>query len=154
MRTKPDDSHELSLPSSSSFVAGSTLQIFNLELKAKMKSYNMTEPVSFWRWASPSIIALVTSNAVYHWSIEGDSAPTKVFDRHPSFGANVQVINYQLSPDGKWCLLGGIFSNNGAISGTMQLYSVEKRVSQMLTGHTGTFAKIKPEGRTDEVRVG
>ena len=30
--------------------AQSTLQIFNLELRAKMKSHNMTDPVVFWRW--------------------------------------------------------------------------------------------------------
>ena len=133
--------------------AGQTLQIFNLDLKAKMKAHNMPEPIAFWRWASPSIIALATATSVYHWSIEGDSAPVKVFDRHPSFGANVQIINYQLSPDGKWCLLGGIYSNNGAVAGTMQLYSIDKRVSQLLSGHTGTFAKFRPEGRADDAQV-
>lgn len=88
--------------------AGQTLQIFNLELKARMKNYNMTEPVTYWRWATPSIVALVTATAVYHWSIEGDSAPQKMFDRNAALGAGTQIINYQLSPDGKFCLLGGI----------------------------------------------
>jgi clathrin heavy chain len=26
----------------------------------------------------------------------------KVFERHPSIAANAQIINYQMSPDGKW----------------------------------------------------
>ena len=29
------------------------LQIFNIELKSKMKSHQMPESVVFWRWLSP-----------------------------------------------------------------------------------------------------
>ncbi|GMH83342.1 hypothetical protein TrST_g4351 [Triparma strigata] len=133
--------------------AGQTLQIFNLELKARMKNYNMTEPVTFWRWATPSIVALITATAVYHWSIEGDSAPQKIFDRNAALGAGTQIINYQLSPDGKFCLLGGISQGAGGIAGTMQYYSMAKRISQVLHGHAGTFATITPEGRTDPAQV-
>ena len=88
--------------------AGQQLQIFNLELRAKMKSHQMPETVVFWRWVSPSTIALVTPTAVFHWSTEGSSAPSKVFDRHAQLGEGTQVINYQVSPDEKWCLLMGI----------------------------------------------
>ncbi|CAN0537341.1 unnamed protein product, partial [Scytosiphon promiscuus] len=31
--------------------------------------------------------------------------------------------------------------------------SVDKRVSQILNGHTGTFAKIKIPGRAEEAQV-
>ncbi len=133
--------------------AQQTLQIFNLDLKAKMKSHAMPEQVTFWRWATPSIIALVTPTAVYHWSVEGDSAPVKLFDRNASLGAGCQIINYQLSNNGKWCLLGGISQGAGGIVGTMQLYSIDKRVSQVLQGHSGCFAEILPEGRTDKAQV-
>ena len=64
--------------------ARSTLQIFNLEMKSKMKTHNMTEGVIFWKWISLNTIALVTKTSVYHWSMEGDSQPQKMFDRHPS----------------------------------------------------------------------
>ena len=76
--------------------AGQTLQIFNLELRAKMKSHNMPEVVTYWRWITPNAIALVTATAVYHWSIEGDAAPVKVFDRNPALGEGTQIINYQV----------------------------------------------------------
>ena len=33
------------------------------------------------------------------------------------------------------------------------LLSVDKRVSQILNGHTGTFAKIKIPGRAEEAQV-
>lgn len=135
--------------------SGQQLQIFNLELKAKMKSYAMPAPVSFWRWISPNTIALVTAQAVFHWSIEGDSAPVKIFDRNAALGASTQIINYQVSADDKWCLLCGISAGTvpGVINGNMQLYSVDKSVSQMLTGHSGVFTVVQVPGRSEPAQV-
>lgn len=62
-----------------------------------MKSTTMTEAVVFWRWTSVNNIVLVTATAVFNWSIEGESAPTKVFDRHQSLAEGVQIINYQVN---------------------------------------------------------
>ena len=62
-----------------------------------MKNSTMSEAVVFWRWTSNNNIALVTASAVYHWSIEGESPPQKVFDRHQSLVDGVQIINYQVS---------------------------------------------------------
>mmetsp|Transcript_20888 Transcript_20888/g.27094 ORF Transcript_20888/g.27094 Transcript_20888/m.27094 type:complete len:1733 (+) Transcript_20888:121-5319(+) len=134
--------------------AGSQLQIFNLELRAKMKSHTLEAACVFWRWTSPNNIALVTPQSVFHWSIEGTSEPVKVFDRHASLAEGTQIINYQVSADEKWCLLMGIAQGQGGIiQGTMQLYSIEKGVSQTLQGHTGCFHKITVPGRTDPAQV-
>ncbi len=56
-----------------SFSANKTLQIFNIEMKSKMKAHNMTEDVQFWKWISINTVALVTDNACYHWSMEGET---------------------------------------------------------------------------------
>lgn len=71
----------------------------------------------------------------------------KVFDRNPALGEGTQIINYQVSVDGKWCLLCGISAGAtpGVINGNMQLYSIEKATSQMLQGHSGAFTVIKGE---------
>jgi len=130
-----------------------TLQIFNLDLKAKMKSHTMSEPCVFWKWTSPKNLALVTATSVYHWSIEGSEEPVKMFDRHQSIGPSTQIINYHVSPDGKWCLLGGISQGSEGINGNMQLYSIEKKVSQPLQGHAGAFAVMNILGRTDKAQV-
>ncbi|KAG8122648.1 putative Clathrin heavy chain protein [Naja naja] len=74
--------------------AGKTLQIFNIEMKSKMKAHTMTDDVTFWKWISLNTVALVTDNAVYHWSMEGESQPVKMFDRHSSL-AGCQIINYR-----------------------------------------------------------
>jgi len=134
--------------------AGTNLQIFNLELRAKMKAHAMPEPIVFWRWISPNAIALVTATSAYHWSIEGTSAPAKVFDRHAALGEGTQIINYQVSPDEKWCLLMGISQGGGgAIKGDMQLFSREKGVSQTLSGHAGCFHTMQVPGRGDPAQV-
>lgn len=51
--------------------AQKTLQIFNIEMKSKMKAHTMTEDVIFWKWISLNTLALVTETAVFHWSMEG-----------------------------------------------------------------------------------
>lgn len=135
--------------------SGQNLQIFNLELRAKMKATAMPTAVTYWRWISNSSIALVTETSVFHWSIEGSSEPVKIFDRNPAIAAGNQIINYQVSGDGKWCLLCGISAGGapGVINGNMQLYSIEKSVSQMLQGHSGVFSVIKIPGRDEPAQV-
>lgn len=51
--------------------AQKTLQIFNIEMKSKMKAHTMTEDVIFWKWISLNTLALVTETSVFHWSMEG-----------------------------------------------------------------------------------
>mmetsp|Transcript_18442 Transcript_18442/g.51982 ORF Transcript_18442/g.51982 Transcript_18442/m.51982 type:complete len:1203 (-) Transcript_18442:1971-5579(-) len=129
--------------------ANNYLQIFNMEMKSKMKSHQLTEPVVFWKWISPSTVALVTGNAVYHWSMEGSSEPVKMFDRHATLN-DTQIINYKTSAKENWMVLVGIKSEPGTnrIIGAMQLYSKEKNVSQPIEGHAAAFHEMKLEGAT------
>ncbi|CAM9577248.1 unnamed protein product [Chrysoparadoxa australica] len=129
------------------------IQIFNLETKQRVKNHAITDQVVFWRWISPLTIALVTTAHIFHWQIDDQSAPKKVFDRDEAL-AGRQIISYSVSADDKWCLVTGIAqAAPGIIEGTMQLYSVEKNGSQILNGHTGTFAVIKRPGRDDPAQV-
>ncbi|KJE97309.1 clathrin heavy chain 1 [Capsaspora owczarzaki ATCC 30864] len=129
--------------------AGNTLQIFNIEMKLKVKSFNLTEDVTFWKWISVNTVALVTESAVFHWSMEGDAVPAKVFDRHASL-AGCQIINYRVDDSGKWNLLVGISAQQGRVVGAMQLYSHERKVSQPIEGHAASFAQFKMEGNASE----
>ncbi|XP_011444196.1 clathrin heavy chain 1 isoform X1 [Crassostrea angulata] len=136
--------------------AGKTLQIFNIEMKSKMKSHTMTEDVIFWKWISVNTVALVTDACVYHWSMEGDSQPQKMFDRHTNL-AGCQIINYRTDAAQKWLLVVGISAQTGAeggmsadsqnrVVGAMQLYSVERKISQPIEGHAAAFTQFKMEG--------
>lgn len=142
------------------------LQIFNIELKQKVRAHLMHEDVTFWKWISPTTIGIVTETAVYHWTCyapatQPDAAvsdtPVKVFDRHASLAGN-QIINYRVTPDEKWLVLVGISSNttNPAgfkVKGAMQLYSKERGVSQPIEGHAASFAEVRLEGASDDTKL-
>jgi clathrin heavy chain len=128
--------------------AQKTLQIFNIEMKSKMKAHTMTEDVIFWKWISLNTLALVTENSVYHWSMEGDSTPVKMFDRHSSLNG-CQIINYRTDPKQNWLLLVGISAQQSRVVGAMQLYSVERKCSQPIEGHAASFATFKMEGNPE-----
>ncbi|KAJ3029464.1 hypothetical protein HDV00_009596 [Rhizophlyctis rosea] len=133
--------------------AGRQLQIFNIEMKSKIKSHVMHEDVVFWKWISLNTIGLVTETSVYHWSMEGDAAPQKVFDRNANL-AGSQIINYRVNSDEKWLLLIDVLIRGvafmrlqqGRVVGNMQLYSKERGVSQPLEGHAGAFAELAADG--------
>ncbi|VDN52328.1 unnamed protein product [Dracunculus medinensis] len=122
-----------------------TLQIFNIELKSKMKAYNMPEEVTFWKWVNMNTIAIVSETSVYHWSLQGDSIPVKTFERHATLNG-FQIINYRADFDCKWLLLIGIAARDNRVVGAMQLYSTERKVSQPIEGHAACFVPFKMEG--------
>lgn len=137
--------------------AQSTIQLLNLDIKAKMKAAVIASPVIFWKWVDAKTMAIVTVDAVYHWSIEGQDEPKKIFDRkaypntpdEATWLQNVQVLNYRASPDGQFLLLGGIRVNeNRSISGVLQVFSVAMGASQATLDSTAAcFANIKVDGR-------
>ncbi|XP_047046698.1 clathrin heavy chain 1-like isoform X1 [Lolium rigidum] len=133
-------------------IAGTTqdhLQIFNIEAKTKVKSHQMPEQVVFWKWITPKLLGLVTQTSVYHWSIEGDSEPVKMFDRTANL-ANNQIINYRCDPAEKWLVLIGIApgapERPQLVKGNMQLFSVDQQRSQALEAHAASFATFKVPG--------
>eukprot|EP01134_Creolimax_fragrantissima_P001261 CFRG1261T1 len=136
--------------------AGRTLQIFNLELKSKMKSHLMDQDVVFWTWIDVKTVGLVTSTAVFHWDMDGDSQPAKIFDRHANL-ANTQIINYRTDTDKKWCCLVGIAASQQGggtrVVGSIQLYSVDRGVSQALEAHACAFANFKMDGNNQPSKL-
>ncbi|KAG0175208.1 hypothetical protein DFQ28_005404 [Apophysomyces sp. BC1034] len=128
------------------------LQVFNLDTKSKLTSHNMHDDVVFWRWINLKTLALVTATAVYHWPIEGDSTPVKVFDRHASL-AGCQIINYRVSANEKWMVLIGISAQQGRVVGSMQLYSKDRNVSQPIEGHAAAFAELKLDDATTPTKL-
>lgn len=132
--------------------SSNTLQIFNIEMKSKMKAHNMTDEVQFWKWINVNTVALVTETSVYHWSMEGDSQPQKMFDRNASMNG-CQIINYRTDHEQKWLLLVGISAQQNRVVGAMQLYSVDRKVSQPIEGHAAAFSKFKLPGNPHESTI-
>ncbi|KAJ1673973.1 Clathrin heavy chain, partial [Spiromyces aspiralis] len=132
--------------------AGRNLQVFNLEVKAKVTSCNAPEDIQYWRWITPFDLALVGENSVYHWSIEGTSGPVKQFDRHSSLNGT-QIISYRANKKMNWMALIGISAPQGRVVGSMQLFNKERGVSQPIEAHAAEFAEITLEGAPQPTQV-
>ena len=77
--------------------AGDSLQIFNLEMKSKMKSFQIAQPVVFWKWISPSKLGLITATTVYHWDMNVRSPAALCAVHIASFVAKKVLVVYLLN---------------------------------------------------------
>ena len=64
----------------------------------------------------------------------------------PFLTPDVQIINYRTDAAQNWLLLIGISAQQNRVVGAMQLYSVERNVSQPIEGHAAAFIQFKMEG--------
>jgi clathrin heavy chain len=129
------------------------LQIFNLELKSKIKSHVMNEDVTFWKWVNEKTIGLVTETSVYHWSVDSDTAtPVKIFDRIASL-AGSQIISYKVNKEENWMVLIGISQQGTRVVGNMQLYSKDRGLSQPIEGHAAAFGELQLDGAPAKTKV-
>lgn len=134
---------------------GTTLQIFNLETKEKLKSYNLDEPVIYWKWLNDQFLGLVTASSVYIWNVfdgQPNAGPTKLTVRHANL-ANAQIINFTANEKLDWFAVVGITQENGRIAGKIQLYSKGRNVSQAIEGHVAAFSSISLEGSSTPTQV-
>jgi len=67
----------------------------------------MNEDVIFWKWISLKTLGIITDRSVYHWSMEGNSNPVKIFDRNQNLNG-AQIINYKVDSSEKWAVIIGI----------------------------------------------
>lgn len=133
---------------------GTTLQIFNLGTKQRLKSFTMNEPVIYWRWILNEVLGLVTSSSVFIWSVfDGtNDGPVKLTDRHHLLNNN-QIINFVAEPLLNWFAVTGIAQENGRIVGHIQLYSKVRNVSQAIEGHVCRFGQITLNGAVQPTKV-
>eukprot|EP01051_Picozoa_sp_SAG22_P006134 SAG22_NODE_391_length_11223_cov_7.451187_4_plen_404_part_00 len=111
-------------------------------------TFDFPAEVVHWQWINEKTIGIVTSTAVFHSTIDGDAAPSEVFARHDSLNG-VQIMSYKALSDIKWLVLNGISRDgSGQYVGKMQLYSIEKKVSQPINGSNAAgFSTITtPQG--------
>jgi clathrin heavy chain len=68
-----------------------TVQIFDLDKKAKLKSATMNEDVVFWKWVSETTLGLVTETAVFHWDVfdATQANPVEMFKRNANLSVRI-----------------------------------------------------------------
>jgi len=122
------------------------LQIYNLEMKVRAKICKVSETVVFWKWLDAKTVGIVTGQAVYHWSMDGDAEPEKQFNRQD--GDEVQILDYCRSSGGDWLLLRGIGKSNNGFVGKLTVYQISTNKTQTIEAHGGTFATVTLEGQS------
>ncbi|KAH3675861.1 hypothetical protein WICMUC_002431 [Wickerhamomyces mucosus] len=134
---------------------GTTVQIFNLETKEKLKSYNLDEPVIFWKWLNESQLGLVTASSIFIWNIfdgQPSTGPSKLTSRHANLN-NAQIINFVANSNFDWFAVVGITQENGRIAGKIQLYSRNRNVSQAIEGHVAAFSSLTLSNASSPTQV-
>lgn len=133
---------------------GTTLQVFNLDSKQRLKSYTLDTPVVLWKWLDNQVLGLVTASTIYTWNVfDGtNDGPVKLTDRHQCLN-NCQVINMVAEPALDWFAVTGIAQEDGRIAGHTQLYSKPRGVSQAIEGHVSKFSQVKLSGASQPTKV-
>eukprot|EP01022_Parablepharisma_sp_SALTPOND_P013452 TRINITY_DN17_c4_g1_i7.p1 TRINITY_DN17_c4_g1~~TRINITY_DN17_c4_g1_i7.p1 ORF type:complete len:614 (-),score=22.26 TRINITY_DN17_c4_g1_i7:225-2066(-) len=124
----------------------SGIQVVDLTKKEILRKLNIPEQVELWRWVSDTVIGIVGTKSIYHVDIttKPSNAPaTVVFKKSEDIEkAQAQILNYVVDSTGKWCVLYGIYSISGTLNGMIQVYSIERQVSQNLEGFSPCFADV------------
>ncbi|CDK28571.1 unnamed protein product [Kuraishia capsulata CBS 1993] len=131
---------------------GTTLQIFNLQTKQKLKSFNLSEPVIFWEWLDERVLGLVTQSALYTWDIfDGtDNGPSRLTDKHACLD-NHQILSFVSNDENSWFAVTGLAPGQGRVVGHIQLYAKSRDISQAIEGHACNFGKVDIQGTTSNV---
>ena len=109
-------------------------QVVDLDKKEKVAS--TTLDVQYWEYVDTDI-AMVSSSIVYLWNTN----LTKVFEKQPQL-QNCQYISFKRNISKKWMCLVGLNASDGTVKGIMQLYNVDKNVSQVIEGFCCTFTNL------------
>lgn len=116
---------------------GVNLRLFDVSTRKNIQEVVLPDIVAFWRWINDDVLGIITETAVFHWSIGQE--PQVIFERHESL-AGSQIISYVADKSAKWLAVVGISRHATSVTGNLQLFSVDKNMSQILSAHAATFA--------------
>jgi clathrin heavy chain len=125
------------------------IQVYNLDLKQKLKDINVNYEITFWKWLDEKTIGLVSPSSVFILDIsEMNSPPRKVFDRQGGIaGNNVFVMNLTCDSNKQWYALSAITSSNVGgqpqVIGFIQLYNAQQNASQNIEGFAPSMRNVK-----------
>ncbi|KAH7823081.1 Clathrin heavy chainC [Monocercomonoides exilis] len=127
---------------------GPSIQVYNFDIGSRLKSFKMTENVVYMKWLDISTLALVTTNGVYHCTMDAESIPELVFQRLPQL-EGYNIINYRADANKNWLMLQGsmVDPTTQRLIGAIQVYNVSKKKSQFLPGNAGMFIQGQLMGK-------
>ena len=114
------------------------IQIYNMELKIRMKTAQVPEDVVYWKWIDSHTITFVTDLSVYHWNIEESEEPKRLFERDAAL-KYTSVYTYSVDPSQRFCVLIGLKRDGNELVGVAQLYSYRRNASLITSGINACF---------------
>ncbi|GMR41316.1 hypothetical protein PMAYCL1PPCAC_11511, partial [Pristionchus mayeri] len=122
------------------YLNGRTVGIYDIEQERTISTYTSDEDVLFVKWIDEETVVFVTESYVYHWDVE-EREPHRMFKRHESLDCT-RIIDYRMA-DQVHALIGE--SKNPQSAGRIQQYDQSCRLSYLMEGDVGCFAKFKME---------
>ncbi|KAL3222890.1 hypothetical protein MRX96_028321 [Rhipicephalus microplus] len=112
------------------------LYLYSTRTKKLLHKSRLERDLVYWAWVTPSTLGLVTRDAVFHWDCSSaPTVPVFMFSLHQRI-RNTELVGYVTDPGLKWLAVTGLFQEEQVVSGLVQLYSVDRRVNQLLPGQT------------------
>ncbi|KAL0205276.1 hypothetical protein P9112_000583 [Eukaryota sp. TZLM1-RC] len=127
--------------------ADTALQVYNLAKGQRVHSAKLPAPISYIKWISTEVLAVITSSSVYHLSLSS-SEPQKVFELSEPM-KSVQILNYSASHDLQWLCVSGMTQDASRnMIGRLQLFSQAKGATQNLEGSAASFTSVSKNSNT------
>ncbi|KAK2960627.1 putative Clathrin heavy chain 1 [Blattamonas nauphoetae] len=133
---------------------GNDVQVYDVELSSRLRATKVNENVELMRWIDLNTLVLVTTTAVYHWSLDGDAQPQLVFNRRAELNG-MNIVNYRTDTRKNWCVLlaSTVDPATRRLTGALQIHNCEKNKSQFAPAHTGMYVQAQMDGRREKTNV-
>lgn len=102
-----------------------------------MKEYIIPEEVAYWKWMTDDTLAVITKTYSIH--IKYNCELMTIFLRHVSI-QELKICDYNMDETKKWMLI--CCYKNDKTNGKVQLYSVQRKLSQLFDAELALFAVI------------
>ena len=114
------------------------IQLFDLQSKMKLKALKMTESIRYWKFLNDSTIVLISDFFVYHWDINSDDYPPKLFSVSEELHSS-HIMNYLYDDQQQYSAIFAFNAFENKVIGHIQLYSFSYKISKVLLGFAGSF---------------
>ncbi|CAI5767396.1 clathrin heavy chain 2-like isoform X3 [Podarcis lilfordi] len=86
--------------------AGQLAQVYDVDQRSLRYQWEFAHPIEYWVWLNADILAVVTEEDVFHWTVKR-SGPSWQFSRHERL-CGMEVVGYQRDASHMWMALSAL----------------------------------------------
>ncbi|CAI5767394.1 clathrin heavy chain 2-like isoform X2 [Podarcis lilfordi] len=110
--------------------AGQLAQVYDVDQRSLRYQWEFAHPIEYWVWLNADILAVVTEEDVFHWTVKR-SGPSWQFSRHERL-CGMEVVGYQRDASHMWMALSALGLEQSQVVGLTQLYWRGGPLSQVI----------------------